>query len=100
MSTVTKTDLIYCLQENRPPSTLCYRICGRREYLEEDPKIAKMRTKKPLIRQAGSAISLFRFCCHWQRTIKLYQVYIGWFKEKLDLLLPQNSIVADVTHFE
>jgi hypothetical protein len=24
--------------------------------------------KKPLIRQAGSAIGLYGFCCHWQRT--------------------------------
>jgi hypothetical protein len=24
--------------------------------------------KRPLIRQAGSAVGLYGFCCHWQRT--------------------------------
>ena len=28
--------------------------------------------KKPLIRQAGSAVNLCRFSRHWRRTISLY----------------------------
>ena len=33
-----------------------------------DTKWTEMGIKKPLIRQAGSAVSLCRFYCHWQRT--------------------------------
>jgi len=43
-----------------------------------------MDKKKSLICQAGSAISLFRFYCHWQRTLVLYSIVIDVFKQKVE----------------